>query len=637
MGERETDDMERFHMRALRGNSRCSAVLIVAAVLLSAFLSGGGGFLYAGEAGLGPAVGADKKLIKWGLDAPNSAYVREHIREMEKWPFDGFCINADIMVEGQRQWVHGQMFSTRKFTYAELKHIVDDFKATEFTRFTDNFMIMSQSVDVFAFQDEDGNETHRQQLHPPDWFSDEEFAITKANWALAARVCREAGLAGWMLDLEMWSTTNGKYPRAWNYAFCKRHNKGDIPSFEECYAKVQQRGRELMAAICREYPDIVIINYMGSQELSYRLTGRTGTVTPDVHVLSTSDYGLMAPFLDGMLEGIPPEAGATIVDGGPLYHANLNKRFTAYREYAYGRSAEVTAAPDAFREHMRLGFAVWVDGRGWRTKSNWGWPWEREPPYWGNQFTPEELEHAFYFALLNADKYVWIWAQDATFFPQCGFRRPQAQTINADYRQAVANCRKPHRMRFERTDRGGQTDPPAPRLVPYDEAEVFGSLKEKYAYVMDLPMTWRFLADRENVGSYGAEYGKVDWDYCGETWRDWGTIEIGDYWENRGVKFNGHGWYRTEFEVPTRLAGEKVFLFFGGITLHPVVGAQIYVNGKLMWAQADVEKESAVLVLDITDKAEAGKRNVVVVKVFNYGGPGGIYRPVKLATLRDPG
>ena len=49
----------------------------------------------------------------------------------------------------------------------------------------------------------------------------------------------------------------------------------------------------------------------------------------------------------------------------------------------------------------------------------------------------------------------------------------------------------------------------------------------------------------------------------------------------------------------------------------------------------DVEKESPVLVLDVTAAAKAGEENVVVVKVFNYGGPGGITRPVKLATLRE--
>ena len=586
---------------------------------------------------MGPAIGPDKKLIKWGIDAPNSAYVREHVKEMEKWAFDGFCINADIMVEAQRMWLHGQMFSTRKFAHDELKHIVDDFKATRFTRFTDNFMILSQSIDAFAFKDEQGKETHRRELYPPDWFLDDEFAIATANWALAARICKEAGLKGFMLDLEMWPTTNGKYPRAWNYAFCKAHNKGDIPSFEACHDKVRQRGRELMAAICKEYPDITIINYIGSQESAWRRVGIAGPVTPGVHPLSTSDYGLLAPFLDGVLEGIPESSRATIVDGGSLYHGNLNKRFKGYRSHIYARSAELTAVPDEFADHMRLGFAVWVDGRGWRTKADWSWPWERTPPYWGNQFTPDELEHAYYFALLNADKYVWIWAERATFFENCGFRRPQACTISDDYRRAFENCRRPHRMDFKRTDRGGSTDPPAPKLPPYDEKKVFGALKEKYEYVADLPMTWRFLADAENVGSFGAEYGNVEWNYCGETWRDWGTIEIGDYWENRGVKFNGHGWYRTEFAIAKGLAGKKIFLHFGGITRHPVVGAQIYVNGKVLWSQTDVEPKSDVLVMDITEAAKPGEKNVVVVKIFNYGGPGGIYRPVKLAVAGESG
>ena len=41
-----------------------------------------------------------------------------------------------------------------------------------------------------------------------------------------------------------------------------------------------------------------------------------------------------------------------------------------------------------------------------------------------------------------------------------------------------------------------------------------------------------------------------------------------------------------------------------------------------------------VLVVDITEAAAPGSKNVVVIKIFNYGGPGGIYRPVKLAVLK---
>ena len=585
---------------------------------------------------MGPAIGPDKKLIKWGADTPNSAYVREHARDMEQWPFDGIVIHADVMVEGQRQWLHGQMFSTRKFTYDELEHIVADFKAAGLRRFTDNFMVMSQSIDAFVFKDENGKETHRQELFPPDWFNDEEFAVTKANWGLAARICKEAGLAGFMLDFEMWPTTNGKYPRAWNYAFCRDHNDGDIPSFEECRDKVRQRGRELTAAVCEAYPDITMINYAGMQEGAWRRVGVTGEVTADVHPLSASDYGLFASFLDGMLEGIPEGSKATIVDGGAMYHANLDKRFKGYRKHTFARSAQVTEAPDAFAKHVRQGFAVWVDGRGWRTNPDWSWPWQQAPPYWANQFTPEELENAYYFALLNADKYVWVWAERATFFPDSGFRWPGPCTVSDDYKRALANVKRPHRMVFERDDRGALSDPPAPKLPPYDEDELFGPLAETYEYVADLPETWRFWADAENISTFGGgSIGAPDWELDGESYGDWDTIRISDYWENQGVKFNGHAWYHTEFSVPASLAGRKIFLLFGGITLHPVVGAQVHVNGNLIWSHTGVEPQSPVLVLDITKAAKPGGRNMVAVKIYNYGGPGGIYRPVKLATLRE--
>jgi len=65
------------------------------------------------------------------------------------------------------------------------------------------------------------------------------------------------------------------------------------------------------------------------------------------------------------------------------------------------------------------------------------------------------------------------------------------------------------------------------------------------------------------------------------------------------------------------------------------VGAQIFVNGTLLWAMHDIEKDSDVLVIDITPHAKPGQQNVVAVKIYNYGGPGGIYRPVKLAALAN--
>lgn len=633
-GKQEPPDEKGSLMRPLRECSRFRVALIAAAFFLRAFGLAALG-VRADEMKMGPAIGAEKKLLKWGVDAPSCEEYRDRIEELERLPFDGWVVHATVRINGGTAIIQGQMSSTHRFTYDDLKHNVESMKAAGSAKLTDNFLELRTAADDLVAVDAENKETGRIQVEHPDWFSDADFEIMTSNWALMARIARESGMKGFMLDFEQWGHKNGKYPRPWDYRFLVEHNEGRIPSFEEHERMYRRRGRELADAVCRAFPDIVLFSYMTLHNGAYGRINAASETDPDLSALANTDHALYPAFLDGLLEGIAADSETVLIDGGSLYAANLNGRFLGYRNHGYAENYRYSRASKSAKSRMRLAFAVWVDGRGWRTKSDWSWPWLQEPPYWANQFTPDELEHAFYYALLNADTYAWVWNEQARFVSDCGWTMKGPANVPDDYMRALADCKKPHRMDFARTDRGGLTDPPAPKVPPYDEEKVFGALKAKYEHVGDLPLTWRFLADGENVGSFGAEYGKVDWNYCGETWRDWGTIEIGDYWENRGVKFNGHGWYRTAFDVPAELAGKKIFLCFGGITLHPVVGAQVYVNGTLFWAASDVEKESAVLVLDITEAAKPGEENVVVVKIFNYGGPGGIFRPVKLATLRE--
>jgi len=63
----------------------------------------------------GPRIGPDRKLIKWGMDTPDSEEWRTRPAEFESWPFDGYVISADARIDGKKAWLHGQMSSTHKF------------------------------------------------------------------------------------------------------------------------------------------------------------------------------------------------------------------------------------------------------------------------------------------------------------------------------------------------------------------------------------------------------------------------------------------------------------------------------------------------------------------------------------------
>src|SRR5215475_7500249 len=80
---------------------------------------------------------AAKKLIEFGWDEPDTAFMREHIAEMEKTPFDG-CVfhvvykNTTGSGGGDFIW---DCWGTRAFTREEVKGALEDLKATKFTRF----------------------------------------------------------------------------------------------------------------------------------------------------------------------------------------------------------------------------------------------------------------------------------------------------------------------------------------------------------------------------------------------------------------------------------------------------------------------------------------------------------------------
>jgi hypothetical protein len=592
---------------------------------------------------LGPRIGREKKLIKWGMDTPDSEEYRTRLKEFESWPFDGYVINADARIDGKKAWLHGQMSSTYPFTYEHFRHMVTDFRAVRSKKITDNFLRVATAADPLVFVDAAGKEVGRDTgIMHPDWFNDAEFGTFVANWTLLARIARECGMKGLFLDFEQWSHTNGKYPRPWEYLFLREHNGGQIPSFAEHQAKYRERGRQLAQALCREFPDIVLFSYMTLQQTAYDNLPPGPYPDPTLPPLAYSPCGLLPAFLDGILEGIPADSKAVLVDGGPMYHANLNQRFADYRLHTFRDNFAVSEAPPAAKEHMRLAFAVWIDGRGWRG-ADWGWHWNTTPPYWNNQFTPQELEYAFYYALLNADKYAWVWSEEARCFADCGQKLRGPRTVNDDYRRALERVRTPHRLDFRRDPRGADTDPLPPKAATqpgHADAETFAPLATRYDVVQALPTTWKFCVDPENIGIYPISFMISNWNLNGYTVNDWPTIETGEYYENLGYRFNGHAYYRVDLTFPQLPEGRKAFIQFAGIASKgfgiPEATSMLWVNNTYCPAEMDLPEGCTVRSYEVTKALKAaGQTNTIVLQICDYGGPGGVYkRGVRLVTAK---
>lgn len=301
-----------------------------------------------------------KKLIEFGWDEPNPAFLRKHIAVMERTPFDGtvFHATSDFLWKG---------WSKRTFKDEELAAAIDDLKAVEQSRFMHNLLRFNVTPgDV-------------------DWFDD--FTPILNNARLAAKIAKAGRAAGILFDIEQYNSQLFNYPK---------QAAAKTKTWELYSEQTKQRGREVMTAFQQEFPDLVVF-LTWSYSLPFRQSGG------DEMKLPQTEYGLLKPFLDGMFEAA---AGKTkIVDG-----------FES--SYGFKSAAQFDAVPIAMKKtvlpwmsdrekylrHGSLGFGLWMD-YDWRRKA-----WD-EKDFAKNHFSPAEFEASVKKALAASDEYVWIYTE----------------------------------------------------------------------------------------------------------------------------------------------------------------------------------------------------------------------------------
>lgn len=559
---------------------------------------------------LGPEIGPAKKIIKTGQDMPNARYLRTHIRQMEQYGFDGVTIDLDTPDGDGRSRLAYRWWAPEEIGRKRVQDSMADLAATEFRRFTHNFVWVS---------------TQSQPLPAPAWSDDGAFAKITANMVLAAEIVATCRLKGVFLDVEQYGGMAwSPWMMRFNYAYAHANGPGmlkrglidTLPAWEEQEAAARRRGRDIASAMCRVCPDITIFVLPGLHRVARNGVGRGNRwAKPPLDGLASSDYGLLAAFGDGMLQGLGPDAA--LVDGHERSYAyTLNKRFVAARRQIED-AADVSAVPQLYRARMKAGFGLMLDNR-----YNIRGGWHADPAEFAyNHFTPKEFENALYFAMLNADEYVWIWNElkAAVFFgaPPAG---PSAEpNVPPAYQAALRDSRKARSMNAGRDNTKARSLPiPAPPPTR-DEAATFGPLLDRYEIVGQLPSTWRFLADDESLGI--GYYTAAELDVS-----EWDTIEIDDTCQRKGYRFRGLAWYRCRFTVPATLKEKQVVLLFGGVDTE-----HFFVNGA--W-QAERRTENGVWIVDFTKSAQFGSENVVALSMVTVGNPVGVYRPVKLAVKK---
>src|SRR5690349_10023925 len=82
-----------------------------------------------------------ERLIEFGWDEPDPAFMRRHVAEMERAPFDGCVFHLNYtQPDGKKGSFTWESWGRRAFTEAELRPDLEELEATPFRRFTHNFL-----------------------------------------------------------------------------------------------------------------------------------------------------------------------------------------------------------------------------------------------------------------------------------------------------------------------------------------------------------------------------------------------------------------------------------------------------------------------------------------------------------------
>jgi len=505
-----------------------------------------------------------KKIIEFGWDTPDPKYAREHIAVMETVPFDGIVIAPRYTTpEGGGGSLDWQTFGKQAVDPALVEPLIADLQATKFDRFTDNFLRMNTTPgDV-------------------DWFDD--FSPVLHNARLCARIAKQGGLKGILLDVEQYQKALFAYPQV-------QHKE---KSFAEYAAQARARGREVMQALNSEYPDITIMLTFG-----YVLPWRGMLPGFD---LSEASEGLLAPFLDGLIEAA--SAQTTIVDGWELsYGYKTRDRFLEAYNFMHNTALELCAVPSAYRCKAQAGFGIWMDYDSGGRKGFFPNDFSR------NHFTPWEFHRALVNALRVSDEYVWVYTERLNWWTR--------ENLSDAYFQAL---RVPQE---ERRDFGRAE---VTELQKWPDTADF---RKSNSLILALPDAWELKLDPYNRGE------QEKW-YLPET-GGWGKIGTSDqWWRQVGSETAGHGWARTTFTIPDRFRGRRIILRFSAVDER----AWVYLNGEMIYEHWDESLEGWQMPfdIDITDKVRWGEANLLVVHAYADGSLGGIFRPVYLYSPRPEG
>lgn len=316
-----------------------------------------------------------KKLIQYGWDCRNPDYIRANIREMEKKPFDGIVFRLKD---------HSRIFSNKPWNEEseQFQKTLDDCKNIEWSKFTDNFIILDSTSQI-------------------DWFDDAHWEAVRHNLKMVLKAAKAARVRGICFDPEAYP--EGDWGSPWSFWTQTRAKE---KSFEEYEAKVRERGADFARILQEEMPESVFHTFY--------LFCLYETIADDPNPkrrhnrLSKHAYGLYQAFLNGMLDAARP--GLTITDGNEFsyYYQEPREFYQGY--HGIKQRFPVMAAPEnrgKYKAQVQASNALYPD----YLFAQGGYKANRFTP--ASALSPEDrlrwLEQNVYYGLKTSDEFVWMY------------------------------------------------------------------------------------------------------------------------------------------------------------------------------------------------------------------------------------
>lgn len=216
------------------------------------------------------------------------------------------------------------------------------------------------------------------------------------------------------------------------------------------------------------------------------------------------------------------------------------------------------------------------------------------------------------------------------FASQVGDGKLMVDAIHSEARAMESAAGRFLLHRILHTLKEPQPDPSQATLARMDTQTLEG-MKNKLA-LKTLPLTqreWQFRIDTENRGlSLGWHQPEI------EATEDWKPMQIGKHWESLGYPgLDGWAWYRISVELPTDWQKENLYLWLDGADDY----IEIYANGEKIGSAGDIETKRTAFEdhVDFAIPARVSRaegRIALAIRVYDWYGAGGLFRPIVLAT-----